>query len=292
MSIHHIVNITPIILPEVLFKDRFNNTNLYVDMNPSIHISESGNVKILVRRVNYRKFYNRDFILYEHKSNSIYALLTGTLDDKPINLEGFSVSTLENLYSIPTYPTYWTGIEDIRFIDGSTILTTIPECNPSGQPAIFRATLDNKVHSHTICSPSTIEKNWMPYIDHTGTPKVIYSLFPLTIKSIDTDDRQVLAHIPALEGYHGSTNGIVYKKCRLFLIHINKTRTYHRWLLFNPSTQAIKVSEPFTFFKYSHIEFTCSLASFKERIFVSIGVNDSSAFILELSSDEIGQYMS
>jgi hypothetical protein len=256
-------------------------------MNPSIHISESGNVKILVRRVNYRKFNNRDFILYEHKSNTIYTLLTGTLDIKPLNLENFAISTLENIYNIQTYPTYWTGIEDIRFINDSTILTTIPECNPSGQPAIFRATLDKQVHSHTLCSPSAIEKNWMPYIDHTGSHKVIYSLFPLTIKSIDTDDRHVLAYIPALEGYHGSTNGIVYKEGRLFLIHINKKRTYHRWILFNPSTHTLQLSEPFTFFKYSHIEFTCSLALFKDRIFVSIGVNDNSAFILELDSTQL-----
>jgi hypothetical protein len=287
MSVHKIVNITPIILPELLFTDRFNNTNLYVDMNPSMHISDSGNVKILVRRVNYRKFYNRDFILYENKSNSVYSLLIGTLDDKPLNLENFSLQMLKNTYTIHTYPTYWTGIEDIRFVNDSTILTTIPECNPSGQPAIFRATLDRQVHSHTICSPSAIEKNWMPYIDHNGTQKVIYSLFPFTIKSIDIDDRQVLTHIPTLEGYHGSTNGILYKECRLFLIHANKTRTYHRWILFNPSTQAINVSEPFTFFKHSHIEFTCSLASYKDRIFVSIGVNDNSAFILELDQDQI-----
>jgi len=86
--------IHPIILPEILYKDRFNNSNLYMDMNPSIYISESGNVKILVRRVNYRKFNNRDFILYENKSNSIYSVLTGTLDTNPLNLENFTLSTL------------------------------------------------------------------------------------------------------------------------------------------------------------------------------------------------------
>jgi len=274
--------IHPIILPEVLYKDIFNNSNLYADMNPSIHISESGNVKILVRRVNYRKFNNRDFVLYENKSNSIYAVLTGTLDG-PLNLENFTLSTLENNLTIQTYPTYWTGIEDIRFINGTTILTTIPECNPSGQPCIFRATLDSKVHSHTMCSPSTVEKNWMPYDD-----KVIYSIYPFVIKSVDTDDRQTLPiDTSHLIGYHGSSNGILYNNDRLFLIHINKERTYHRWMLFNPSTLTLKVSEPFTFFKHSHIEFTCSLASYKERIFVSLGVNDDKAFILELDKAEI-----
>jgi hypothetical protein len=290
---HSILSVSPIILPELLYTDRFNNPNTYVDMNPSLHISESGEVKILVRRVNYRKFSNRNFILYKNRSESNYIILSGNIDDKPLSIENYALSTLENYYSIPTYSTYWTGIEDIRFITGTSILTTIPECNPNGQPCIFRASLDNTVvHSHTICNPNITEKNWMPYIDNEGNHKVIYSVFPLIIKSIDKDDRQALPiNEPALEGYHGSTNGIEFNNERLFLVHCNKERTYHRWILFNPSTQALRASEPFVFFKHSHIEFTCSLASFKDRIFVSIGVNDNSAFILELDRNEIGQYI-
>ena len=116
----------------------------------------------------------------------------------------------------------------------------------------------------------------------------IFNIF----ESIDKDDSQTLPiNEPALEGYHGSTNGIEFNNERLFLVHRNKERTYHRWILFNPSTQALRASEPFVFFKHSHIEFTCSLASFKDRIFVSIGVNDNSAFILELDRNEIGQYI-
>lgn len=294
MLIHPIINITPIILPELLFTDRFNNPNACVDMNPSLHISESGDVKILVRRVNYRKFSNRNFILYKNRSESTYVILRGTISDKPLNIEDYALVTLENYYSIPTYSTYWTGIEDIRFINDSSILTTIPECNPSGQPCIFRACLDNNtVHSHTICSPNITEKNWMPYIDNEGKDMVIYSLFPFILKSINSDDRQNLPiNEAALEGYHGSTNGIEYNNERLFLVHCNKERTYHRWILFNPSTHALRVSDPFVFFKHSHIEFTCSLARYKERIFISIGVNDNSAFILELNANEIGQYIS
>jgi hypothetical protein len=280
--------IYPIVLPELVFKDRFNNQNLYVDMNPSLHISESGIVKILVRRVNYRKFHDKTFILYQEKSNSVYTLLTGTIDKGPLNIESFKEIPLINESILQKYPTYWTGIEDIRFITDSFILATIPEYNPLGQPCIFSAHLTNtSISSSTMCSPNVIEKNWMPYIDHMGTQKVIYSLFPFVIKSIEKDDRETLTILPELEGYHGSTNGISYNNEQLFLIHINKEKTYHRWLLFNPITQKIKVSEPFVFFKHSHIEFTCSLALYKDRIFVSIGVNDNRAFILELSKDEI-----
>lgn len=290
MSLFPITHITPIILHESLFVDRFNNPNVYSDINPSIYISESGSVKILVRRINYRKFHNKNFILYEDKSKSVYAILTGNIDaHNPLNIEYFNYDVIINKYSIPTYWTYWIGLEDIRFITDSSILVTIPECNVTGQPCIFRASLDNSViHSHTICNPNVIEKNWMPYIDHNNNQKVIYSLSPFSIKSIDIDDRIVIPTTDStLEGYHGSTNGIEYNDKRLFLVHHNKERTYHRWILFNTITHSLDISKPFVFFNHAHIEFTCSLARFKERIFVSIGINDDRAFILELNKKDI-----
>jgi len=293
MLLFPILNTHPIILPELLYTDRFNNPNAYFDINPSIYISESGKVKILVRRINYRKFNNKNFILYENQSNSVYTLLIGSLQAKdPLNLEEFEVQSIQNKYSIPTYPTYWTGLEDIRFIDETTILTTIPECNISGQPCIFKAKLtDNIISNHTICRPNTTEKNWMPY-KYKNEIKVIYSLQPFIVKSIESDDKLTLPIIsPLIQDYHGSTNGISYNSQLLFLIHENKTRTYHRWMLFDVTNNLVKISEPFTFFKHSHIEFTCSLASYNDRIFVSLGLNDNSAFILELSRGAIDQVL-
>lgn len=279
----------PIVLPELLFVDRFNNRNRYVDMNPSIHISESGEVKILVRRVNYKKFSDKNFVLYAQQSNSAYVLLTGIIDNSPLNLEKFSISNLETNYRMQKYPTYWTGIEDVRFITDNSILATIPECNPSGNPCIFHASLDkNIVTVNSSCAPNLMEKNWMPYIDHLGVKKVIYSLSPFVIKSIENDDRIILPiESKDLQDYHGSTNGIPFDGKSLFLIHINKEKSYHRWLLFDTKSETITVSEPFVFFKHSHIEFTCSLASFEQRIFVSLGVNDDRAFIVEFNKEQI-----
>ena len=290
MKIFPVLNTHPIILPELLYTDRFNNPNTYADTNPSIYISETGQVKILVRRVNYRKFTNKNFVLYEYHSNSVYAMLTGSIHpNNPLDLETFNIQNIENVYNIPKYPTYWTGLEDIRFIDETTILTTIPECNPSGQPCIFKAKLNNNIISNiSICQPSITEKNWMPYT-HENATKVIYSLYPFIVKSIDKDDPQTLPGPKVLEGYHGSTNSIIYNGNHLFLIHKNTNRTHHRWILFDPISNIIKVSEPFVFFKHSHIEFTCSLASYKDRIFVSLGLNDNAAYILELSRNAIDQ---
>ena len=130
-----------------------------------------------------------------------------------------------------------------------------------------------------------------PYFDKNSY-KVIYSLQPFLIKSIENDDLEEIEisnlNKIKLEDYHGSTNGIVLNNYeRLFLIHINREITSHRWLLFNIETKDIVLSEEFIFFKNSYIEFPCSLSKYIDRFFISIGINDSKAFIIETTYSDI-----
>ena len=226
------------------------------------------------------------------KSSRSCAIKSGSLHEtKSLQIDDFEIRDLQYDYGVPIYSTFWKGLEDIRFISSSNILVTIPECNKNGQPSIFKATLeDNRVHSFIGCLPNNIEKNWMPYFDETGKPMVIYSLNPFVTKEIESETKDVHENeYPLIYGYHGSTNGIPYKEShlRLFLIHLNQEISIHRWLQYNLKTSTIKVSEPFVFFKHSYIEFPVSLAKFNDRIFVSIGVNDDRAFILELDGSDI-----
>jgi hypothetical protein len=274
----------PLILPPKCFIDRFNSVNSYMDMNPSMWI-DNGKVMILVRSVNYRKFLNKHFTIYETHSNSIYQLIRCDVSNwNDITCEDIIV---ENM--LPTYPTYWLGLEDIRFITSTELLVTIPSCNKNGNPSIFKARLEgNKIHSFSECYPNHIEKNWMPFYNNSkGCHQVIYSLTPFIIKSIDIDDCTTIGTIKTLEGFHGSTNGIEFRDGILFLVHITSDKVYHKWILFHPLTNEIKVSEQFVFFNYSYIEFTCSLAKYNDRLFVSIGVNDDKAFIIEVNHDTI-----
>lgn len=292
-------SIHPVFLPPKCFIDMFGKPNAYFDMNPSMYIDSDGTVKILVRRIDYRKFHDKQFTMYNPYSNSHYSLMTGRLvSNQPLNLDSFSIEEMVYEYNRPTYNTYWKGLEDIRFISVSSILACIPECNPKGNPSIFRATLqDNHFHSFIDCHPNHTEKNWMPYNDNDndkGNNFVIYSLSPFKIKSIETDDlRQI--DIPeqykhSLEGYNGSTNGIHYKEGYiLFLAHINKEKTYHRFILFHPSLSNVVVSVPFVFFNNSYIEFPISICEFENRYFISLGINDDKAFILEITSADIEQ---
>jgi len=293
-------NVHPIIIPIKMYIDKHNQYNSFYDMNPSMHIDSEGNVKILVRSINYRKFYDKQFTMYENYSNSLYVVLNGRINNNELlNLDNFEIQNISYDYAIPTYPTYWKGMEDIRFIDSKSILAIIPECNEGGNPSIFRATLENNtIHTFTICKPNIIEKNWMPYRDHENNEMVIYSLNPFKIKTIEEEFFNEIIFpdeiMSQLVGYHGSTNGIQYRHLKnsneniLFLIHKNdQNKIHHRWMLFNSKTNEIKLSNEFHFFKYSYIEFPVSLSIFNERIFISLGVNDDKAFIIETNEESI-----
>jgi hypothetical protein len=284
-------NIIPILVPQIYFNDRYNNLNSYVEMNPSLFINESGELTILVRCINYKKYESNQFTLFESNSNSKYYILKGKINEK-IDIENFDYNILNCDYNLPIYPTLWKGVEDIRFIDEKNILVIVPELNTSGNPSIFKAEINNNtIINFKSCKPDYIEKNWMPYFDNTAH-KVIYSLQPFLIKSIENNDFEEIElseiNKANLKGYHGSTNGIILNdKERLFLIHINKEITYHRWLLFNIVTKDILLSEEFIFFKNSYIEFPCSLSKYNDRIFISIGINDNKAFIIETTNADI-----
>jgi hypothetical protein len=284
--------INPIITPLTCFIDKFYNINSLFSMNPSLFITKYGDVYILLRNINYRKFQDKQFIIYGDYSVSTYFLLKGNIDDhKPLNLDFFTIDDVNVYYNKDTHNTYWKGIEDIRFISEDTVLVIVPELNVNGNPSIFKASFDpisSNIYSFNDCYPNYIEKNWMPYIDDNNKEKVIYSLYPLKIKSIEEDDTKEICTLIDLKNYHGSSNGILYRgNYRLFLIHRNKERVYNAFILFDPTINDIILSKPFVFFKHSFIEFACSLSMYNERIFVSLGVNDSSAYIIELEKNVI-----
>ena len=205
-----------------------------------------------------------------------------------MRLDEFTLKDIIYEYNRQTYGTYWLGPEDIRFLSKSTILATVPECNPRGQPSIFKATLlDTLLCDFSPCLPDGTEKNWMPFYDLSGNAKVVYSIYPFKIKDVDTENFIELPSGAELCEYHGSTNGIKYGSERLFLIHLNKEQTLHRWLRLHLENGAISVSQPFVFFEHSYIEFPVSLAKWGNRLFVSLGVNDYMSFILEVGIDDV-----
>ena len=172
MKLFPIQKIHPLLLEPKQFKDRFGQPNAYLDMNPSLFIDPSGNATVLIRRVNYRKFPDKSFTLYEPQAKSEYLILKGHITNP------FCTFFVQPLVAhLPqTYFTYWRGVEDIRFINETTVLATIPECHPKGQPALFQGRLiGNRVSDLQLLAPNDQpEKNWMPF----GDNQVVYSVDP------------------------------------------------------------------------------------------------------------------
>ena len=278
MKLFPIRTVRPLILEPKRFQDRFGQPNAYLDMNPSLFIDAGGQATVLVRRVNYRKFQDKTFTLYESQAKSEYLMLKG-----PIH-QPFCTFFVEPLSAdlSPTYPTYWRGLEDIRFINETTVLATIPECNPHGHPALFQGTRrGNRILDLRPCGPDDRpEKNWMPF----GDNQVVYSVDPLQTKPVLGGPLSPLGQSEDLKGYHGSTNGIPWQKGWLFLVHVNRERTAHRWLWIG---DGMRYSEEFVFFAHSYIEFPCSLCEYGGTLFVSLGLNDDKAFILELDTSDV-----
>ena len=283
MKLFPIQKIHPLLLEPKQFKDRFGQPNAYLDMNPSLFIDPSGNATVLIRRVNYRKFPDKSFTLYEPQAKSEYLILKGHITNP------FCTFFVQPLVAhLPqTYFTYWRGLEDIRFINETTVLATIPECHPKGQPALFQGRLiGNRVSDLQLLAPNDQpEKNWMPF----GDNQVVYSVDPLQVKAITDVSLSPRALNPLfagdLKGYHGSTNGIPWNQGWLFLIHVNRERTVHRWLWLSDTEP--QYSDEFVFFAHSYIEFPCSLCEYNDTLFVSLGLNDDKAFILELNKKHV-----
>jgi len=268
----------PIICPQIKFIDKYGNNNAFCETNPSLFIHDNGEFIILVRLVNYNKFHDRSFTMGESRSITKYYILKGIFN----NFNNFNKCDLIELKtSLQTYKTYWYGIEDIRFIDNENIIGIMPEINTSGNPCIVKGTLkNNTIEVINKCEPSNIEKNWMPFI-HNNKTYVIYSLYPFIIKELDTNEYIKLNDNPLLSGYNGSTNGIKLNNHYLFIVHNSSGKSIHKWLLLSFDLNTYKISEPFTFFEHSYIEFTCSLSIYNNKLFIGLGVNDNKAFIVE-----------
>lgn len=190
-------------------------------------------------------------------------------------------------------------MEDIRFINNDSLLVICSERNLNGKPCIFHAILhDNIITLTHKLEPSVIEKNWMPY-NYNNKDYVIYRVSPFTIKSIFDDDRRIInlneLLSVQLKDYHGSTNGVSFIGSTnevLFLIHKytfnnQQSKILHRWLLFNPETETVRISEEFSFFKYSFLEFNCSLQYYDELYYLTLAVNEDKIYIVTFTPEMI-----
>lgn len=273
---------TPLLTPQILFKDRQGESNAFLETNPALWIEPDGSAIVCVRLVNYRKYKDRSFKMGGARSESKYHIFRGIVKDGVfIELESSNLTFLDTL---PKYPSCWTGYEDLRFLNSKQFICTAPQLSPRGVPVLALGRLEGAVATiERVLPPSEQEKNWMPF--RAGSQEfVLYSVSPLALKTLVGSDLRVLDSAPTLAGYHGSSNGIALDDGGyLFLIHKYTDRSRHAWFLFDPMGRRYGWSAPFVFCKHSYIEFTCSISLFEGRIWVALGVNDDKAYLCSVS---------
>jgi len=267
-------NCVPLICPSIKIKD-YN----IGQTNPAIFIEENGDIIVLIRLINYVKFKDYSFKIIEYPSTSNYYIGRSNIN----NIDNIDYTILKYDYNLPVYNTYWRGIEDIRFIDEKNIILCVPELSSDGNPSLFTAEIkDDKLINFIPLPKYNIEKNWMPFSD-----KYIYSISPLKILSKNSHLIKICDNLE-LNGYHGSSNGIIWEDGHLFLIHktINN-EVFHIFFFLSDDFNQIKYSDPFKFYKYSYIEFVCSLQQYNNKLYVSLGVNDSNSYIITLDKNVV-----
>ncbi len=288
--------------PQIPFKNRYGFYSAFREMNPAMYYdTDKGEWIVLVRGVNYEKLSNGTYALFASPAHSVYWIAHGP------TLEHLQFKELQWFYGLPTYGSYWNGIEDARLLDSRTVLVTVPQLDPGGKPTMFSAQLNDALTHLSVfkrLEPSEgPEKNWMPM---PGGQSVLYSVCPLRCKPLELKDFVTIPLTPQLEallnGFHGSTNGIPWtageRQGQLYLIHktVHTTRNehtqqgdepkrvVHRWLFLGIDGH-VMVSQTFVFFTHSYIEFPCSLVQQHNKdIYVSLGLNDMHALILRVQA--------
>lgn len=291
---HPVQRIHPILCNHPPFKNRFGEWDRSLETNPALYMHPNGRFHMLVRLVDYKKYRGNCFTMGTEKSTSNYRSITGVYGDGEFVV--LEEAPLQITNPLPVHATYWYGHEDIRFVDANTILAACPQANPSGQPCIVLGSINAKQHHaiiHRVLPPSQKEKNWMPF-GGASPQRVLYNPHPFQVKGLEDSFPETIADMtcPELQGYHGSTNGIPFDAGGyLFLVHTTASERFvHRWLWANFDTKQVKVSEPFTLIHNSYIEFPCSLQRLGDTLFISLGVNDSAAYIVEVKPPTIGAH--
>lgn len=258
------------------------STDRFREMNTFVYIEPNGNFIGLIRTINYIKYPDYSFNIWDYPSKSIYFKVEGNVAD----YDNWNYSPLSVEYGLPQYKTHWLGIEDVRMISESEILTVVPELNPRGSPQIFKASLiGSKVRDFKPLLPQFDEKNWMPFQDETT--KVVYSVSPFTVRTLDSIELITIDPNPECQGYHGSSNGLRYRDGWLFLVHTTQDRRVIHRFIYLSTEYKIRVSTPFIFFRDSHIEFVSSLSSYDGKFWIGIGVNDERSYLVSFQESVV-----
>ena len=300
----------------ILRPDTLHN---YHSCNPSICMKDS-QLFVICRTVNYEQKQARGhkIISGDPEFNTINVLMNislhnnNYLENCVLNFQKQIQIHKPNISGSNAYGPYYSicqirGLEDARLINVNGKLCfscTSLEFTPNMQPRIIWAECDEKFDIEQvslICGHKDhlTQKNWLPFSDKNNEIYFIYDYSPMTILKFDRLTSQVKIdkkiQIPIYsESWRGSA-GPVFIPNHGWLILIHEVcdrpehRYYmHRFVMMNESfTSFICASDLFYFKHNSGVEMATGMIYLNGNVFISIGVEDSQAFIIKTTWKDI-----
>jgi hypothetical protein len=292
----------------------------YRPCNPSICMMGS-NLYLICRTVNYeqKQANNSKIVTGESVFNTVNVLMSISLHQNKYlenNILNFQKQIckldIENqdpksAYG-PNYDTCWIrGLEDARIINVGNKLCfscTSLEFTPNMQPRIVWGELDEKFDIERVSLISGYEdhlfqKNWLPFQLRENEISFIYNYSPMTILKFDRATSQVQVdrqiRIPVYsDSWRGSAGPVFIANYGwLLLIHEVCDRPgqryyMHRFVLMNEDfTSFVSVSDLIYFKHNSGVEMATGIVYIDGNVFISLGVEDSQAFVIKTRWQDI-----
>jgi len=282
--------------------------------NPSIFI-DGQDVLLNIRKVQYMLYHSEYLqkfqmycspLVYLNPENDITLTTTNylcKLDPNTLSIESFQKVDTSLLDVKPMWE--FVGLEDARVVkwNNKTYLIGVRrDTTTNGEGRMeFSEILNGKEISRTRIEPPThsyCEKNWMPILDMPF--HFVKWTNPTEVVKVDlhkkTSETIVLtkSELDLKRDIRGGSQVIPYKDYRIAMTHEvdlfyneqgkKDAQYFHRFIVWDKEWNIVYHSEEFKFFG-ANIEFSCGMALQDDNLIISIGFQDSTAFLIKMPTE-------
>ena len=261
--------------------------------NPSIAVSPAGELRVIVRTVNYTLA--SDGVSYRFLDpDGVVRTRNYLIDIDPSSLAIMAVHPLIMVPAGKVLPGPVVGLEDARLIelDGRWLASaTVRDRNDTWRCEMAIAAVDPAAASELLVLPSPFgeqhEKNWMPFKYQDGL-HFLYSVGPTIVLSCNEHTGQLTelrtGKAPAwASNVRGGSQGLRVADGYVFVVHEveahGERRDYlHRLVHFN-SQWCLDSASPAFRFLAPGIEFCAGIAQVGDDVVLSFGSQDRAAYL-------------
>lgn len=274
-------------------------------MNPSVAVNDQGNLRAVLRWVNYTTD-GAGHYLPTDGSNIIRTRNDFLLFPDPDRATPSTVRPIEESDAVEDPSLLVRGSEDLRLFrwrGGWWAVAAVRDRNPTMRAEVCLLELANVCRRHMLrFHPEHHQKNWVPLV-RGDELLLVYSADPTTILQVNPDTYEVTVikeTVPEvfLENLRGSSQAVPFNLLSgpgyLYVAHeafVRGGRRYtHRLVWLDEALRIRHVSAPF-FFQKSAIEFCAGLVVLEDKVIMSFGSEDRSAWLATAPRDAVTTWL-